>query len=70
MVSRKISTYMALLKKLDRVSDALDMKNTTIGVNIDLFQAFDTVNHSILLSKLHHHGIRIYCFLFVHKLIK
>ena len=47
---------MTLLKALDRVSDALDRKNTTIGV--DLSKAFDTVNHTILLSKLQYYGIR------------
>ena len=42
------STYMALLETIDRVSDALDKKSTTVGVCIDLSKAFDTVDHTIL----------------------
>lgn len=52
------STYMALLELIDNITKSIDNKEYTIGIFIDLSKAFDTVNHSILLQKLHHYGIR------------
>ena len=46
------------METIDRVSDALHKKRTTVGVFIDLFQAFDTVDHTILLNKLDYYGIK------------
>ena len=40
------------------VSDALNKKESAIAIFCDLGKAFDTVNHSILLRKLHKIGIR------------
>ena len=52
------STVMALIILLDKISKALENGEYVIGVFLDLSKAFDTVNHDILLQKLHHIGIR------------
>ena len=54
----KHSTAHAILNMTQTIMDSLDNNNYGCGVFIDLRKAFDTVDHQILLKKLHHYGIR------------
>ena len=54
----KRSTYMALLELTTNLTHALKQKQHTMGIFLDLSKAFDTIDHNILLTKLHHYGIR------------
>ena len=52
------STYMALLKLVNDITEELDKGNCSIGIFIDMSKAFDTVNHKLLLRKMVHYSIR------------
>ena len=52
------STTQALIEITDRLKSAIDNKDLTCGIFIDLTKAFDTVDHNILLEKMFHYGIR------------
>jgi hypothetical protein len=54
----KHSTYMALLKLIDKVSAEMDGNYYSMGIFLDLSKAFDTIDHKILLDKLNCYGIR------------
>ena len=43
---------------IEQIRSNLDNKTYSCGVFVDLENAFDTVNHEILLHKLEHIGIR------------
>ncbi len=52
------STLHPMIHLMNFVTEALNKKETAIAIFCDLRKAFDTVNHSILLRKLHKIGIR------------
>ena len=52
------STELAVLELVDRTIYTLDRDETPINIFLDLSKAFETLNHTILLNKLHHYGIR------------
>ena len=52
------SAFMASLILLENITDALDNSEIAVCILIDFRKAFDTVDHTILLDKLYHYGIR------------
>ena len=55
---QNLSTEMAIIEFQDRLIQQLISGKWGLGVFLDLSKAFDTLNHTILLDKLHHIGIR------------
>ena len=55
---KNFSTTLALLDITDNIKQEIDKGNFGCGIFIDFQKAFDTVDHTILLKKLLHYGIR------------
>ena len=52
------STQQLVIELVDKTSQAIERKEYTVGLFLDLSKAFDTLNHHILLEKLQHYGSR------------
>ena len=53
-----LSTEQAILEVQDRILNIINNGDVCIGIFMDLSKAFDTLDHTILLSKLRNYGIR------------
>lgn len=53
-----LNTESALISFMEGVSNGLNSGDSVSGLFLDMTKAFDTVNHSILMSKLHRSGVR------------
>ena len=51
------STELAALEFTDRIKKEMDAKKMPFSISLDLSKAFDTLDHSVLLSKLQYYGI-------------
>ena len=49
---QKHSTEYAALELVDRIITQRDKKEVTVHIFLDLSKAFDTIDHTILLTKL------------------
>ena len=56
---RHHSTELAALELIDQIIRNLEARKPYISLFMDLSKAFDCLNHSILLDKLQHYGIKI-----------
>ena len=52
------NTSHAIISLVDYVLDCFENKSLSCGIFLDLSKAFDTIDHTILLRKMHNYGIR------------
>ena len=55
---QKHSTEYAILQLIGQVNNSFERNQFILGTFIDLSEAFDTVDHKILISKLKNIGVR------------
>ena len=55
---KHLSTSIAIIDTLQYVYDGLDQGDTVISIFLDFAKAFDCLDHSILINKLNHYGVR------------
>lgn len=53
-----MSTEMALIQFVDKITKNQHEKKHTIALFLDLSKAFDTINHKILVGKLENYGFK------------
>ena len=51
-------TTHALSILVNKVTDSIANKKPTLGIFLDLFKTFDTIDHNVLLAKLHYNGVK------------
>ena len=51
------STERAALELVDKITSQMDNNETPINIFLELFKAFDTIDHNILLDKLKYYGL-------------
>jgi len=48
---------MAVLEMTDKINEAMENNQFSVGVFVDLSKAFDTLNHNIVLNKLYYYTV-------------